>query len=359
MPETGTPKRQRGLLVRGIDGLVNRATPTVLDMIDLDEIIQHLDVNLIAERLDLDQLMDRLDINAIANRLDLEQLMDRLDINEIADRLDLDQLIDRIDIAPLVGKSTAGVAEGGIDLARRQIIRFDVIGTAVAMRLTGRRLEELPLEPGPDPTQPPSPAEPSGESTDTAVGHATTSDAVEQSEPDTAPGSQDPDDLQDHYAGPLSRLLAAVIDSFGSVAAFGLVGSILAFFIRYLFSPEFDSTDGNGWVRAVLLLAWLFAWYWVGQATVGRTPGKVVLGLRAVQRHGEPLGPGRAAIRVLVLPISYIIFGLGFVGIVFGRERRALHDVAAGSTVIYDWGERRAKLPRMRLVTTKPAPPGT
>jgi hypothetical protein len=29
----------------------------------------------------------------------------------------------------------------------------------------------------------------------------------------------------------------------------------------------------------------------------------------------------------------------------FDRERRALHDVVAGSTVVYDWGDRKATMP--------------
>lgn len=30
---------------------------------------------------------------------------------------------------------------------------------------------------------------------------------------------------------------------------------------------------------------------------------------------------------------------------ILGRERRALHDVIAGSAVVYDWGDRPAQLP--------------
>jgi hypothetical protein len=40
-----------------------------------------------------------------------------------------------------------------------------------------------------------------------------------------------------------------------------------------------------------------------------------------------------------------LLLGLGLVGVVIGRERRALHDVFAGSVVVYDWGDRPAELP--------------
>ena len=41
-------------------------------------------------------------------------------------------------------------------------------------------------------------------------------------------------------------------------------------------------------------------------------------------------------IRVIVFPLSFLLFGLGFVGVVFGRRRRALHDVAARTVVVTD-----------------------
>jgi uncharacterized RDD family membrane protein YckC len=64
-----------------------------------------------------------------------------------------------------------------------------------------------------------------------------------------------------------------------------------------------------------------------------------------VSRHGSPLTPRAAFVRVVTFPLSLAVFGLGLIGIVVGRERRALHDVLAGSAVVYDWGDRPAELP--------------
>ena len=36
---------------------------------------------------------------------------------------------------------------------------------------------------------------------------------------------------------------------------------------------------------------------------------------------------------------------VGFAGVFVGRERRALHDLAAGTVVVYDWGVREAQRP--------------
>ena len=44
------------------------------------------------------------------------------------------------------------------------------------------------------------------------------------------------------------------------------------------------------------------------------------------------------------LPLSFLFLGLGFAGILLGDRRRALHDVIAGTAVIYSWDARAARL---------------
>jgi hypothetical protein len=53
---------------------------------------------------------------------------------------------------------------------------------------------------------------------------------------------------------------------------------------------------------------------------------------------------GRAVVRTLALPLSFLFLRLGFAGILLGDRRRALHDVIAGTAVIYSWDARAARL---------------
>ncbi len=59
---------------------------------------------------------------------------------------------------------------------------------------------------------------------------------------------------------------------------------------------------------------------------------------------GSPITPGRAIVRGLVYPFSFIL-GLGLIPIVLGKHRRALHDWAGRDKVLYDWGDRPAEMP--------------
>ncbi|WP_433158709.1 RDD family protein [Kribbella sp. CA-247076] len=103
--------------------------------------------------------------------------------------------------------------------------------------------------------------------------------------------------------------------------------------------------DPSAPAASVVLVGWAFCYTFGCLAVAGRTPGKGIVGLRVVRADGGTLPTGRALVRVCAVPLSMAFFGAGFVLSVFQREHRALHDLIAGTAVVYDWGERPAELP--------------
>ena len=67
----------------------------------------------------------------------------------------------------------------------------------------------------------------------------------------------------------------------------------------------------------------------------GATPGKMLIGARIVRADGSPLGYGRAALRWLAARVSDFSFGIGYLFIAVRSDKRALHDLMAGTKVIY------------------------
>jgi uncharacterized RDD family membrane protein YckC len=63
-----------------------------------------------------------------------------------------------------------------------------------------------------------------------------------------------------------------------------------------------------------------------------------------VRADGKAIDPWRGVVRALVFPLSFLLFGLGFLGILVQREHRALHDLIAGTAVVYSWDARAARL---------------
>jgi len=151
-------------------------------------------------------------------------------------------------------------------------------------------------------------------------------------------------EISGHYAGPVSRLLAYLTDWFVSSAAFGLIIGGIAGASRAMFGVDIPWDWQVGVVGLAAFSVWEFLYFWVGVAISGRTLGMSVVGIKVVTDEGRPISPGRAAVRVLVLPISIATL-VGVFGIVLDRKQRALHDLVASTAVVYDWGDRPAELP--------------
>jgi uncharacterized RDD family membrane protein YckC len=77
------------------------------------------------------------------------------------------------------------------------------------------------------------------------------------------------------------------------------------------------------------------ALYFAGfHAAYGRTPGKKLMHLRVVDTAGEKPGLVRAFVRALILIFSMSLLFLPLAYAFFSPQRRALHDLVAGTAVI-------------------------
>ncbi|MCB0962341.1 MAG: RDD family protein [Acidimicrobiales bacterium] len=310
-----------------VDAIVQRVdVDAIVARVDVDAIVQRVDIDAILARVDMDALMARLDLDAVLDRLDLDQVLARIDMNRLIGRVDLDQVLEDVDVRALVAKAgiddivaeaTTGMAARTLDLARRQVLGVDLIVTGGV----DRALRRPPVEIDPD------------------------------ADPDVRLSATG------RPAGPVARLLAFGADWAMVSLLFGL-GVTLTSSLFNLFAGEAVITFEDGglpWAAGYLL--WWFVYLWASLVIAGRTFGKALVGLRVVAVGGEPLSARRAAVRVLVLPVGFF-FGLAYLPGVLRRDRRALHDLAAGSQEIIDWGARAAGIPSAldRWVRQHPTP---
>ena len=149
--------------------------------------------------------------------------------------------------------------------------------------------------------------------------------------------------LQGCYAGFVTRLAAFAIDAFAAATLFALAAQAFEYIVSALIGTHVQLSDVPIVAGALLAAWWVFyCAYPLSQA--GRTLGMAVVGLRVVRAEGRDLGPARAVLRVLVFPLSFALFDLGFFLILLRRDRRALHDLISGSAVVYAWDARAARL---------------
>jgi uncharacterized RDD family membrane protein YckC len=270
----------------------------VITRVDLDEVLRRVDVDAIVRRVDVDAIVERVDVEKIVERVDVEAIVERVDVASIVARVDVDQIVDRVDVARIVERvnvarvatSTATtMTSSALDLVRRQVARLDVLLASFVRRVFRRR----------------------------------------------APTALVPGETIRYPAGAFTRLLAYVVDTLAISALLAGAVSLFTYLADLFLTKDLHPTRGAGEWWGVVAAAVTFGYFWLSVAATGRTPGKALLGLRVVRRNGDAVGGRAAFVRALVFPFSFVL-GLGFVGVVGGRSRRALHDVAAGTVVVYD-----------------------
>lgn len=149
--------------------------------------------------------------------------------------------------------------------------------------------------------------------------------------------------LQGHFAGPVTRLLAFALDQ-------GVVNGLFALTLALLDAGT-RAIDGPGsglkvppTVATVAFALWWLVYFAYPWAVSGRTLGMAFVGIRVVATDGSELSAGKSLLRAVTLALGFLTLGLGFLWALVDRRRRALHDMLAGSAVVYDWDARAARL---------------
>jgi uncharacterized RDD family membrane protein YckC len=146
-----------------------------------------------------------------------------------------------------------------------------------------------------------------------------------------------------HYAGFASRFLAFVVDIAVSLIIFALVVTLVSAVVGVVAGSSLD-VKRDGVIIEVLFGAWVFLYFSLQWASNGRTLGMALFGVRVLRANGMQITGWRAMARTAALPLSFLFLGLGFLIALGQRERRALHDLIAGTCVVYSWNARAATL---------------
>jgi uncharacterized RDD family membrane protein YckC len=137
-------------------------------------------------------------------------------------------------------------------------------------------------------------------------------------------------------AGVLCRLFAVPLDGaiVASVWLLGLLWAIIVYRVGLYYPLGLDGIFLLACGAATLGLV-LSAVYFVGFiGTCGQTPGKMLFAVRVVRRDGQRVGYARAFVRWVGYGLGILTLGLGFLGALLNRDRRALHDCLAGTRVV-------------------------
>jgi uncharacterized RDD family membrane protein YckC len=159
--------------------------------------------------------------------------------------------------------------------------------------------------------------------------------------------------LPTNRAGLVTRAAAFVIDAMIINLFFTVIAGAATLLVTFF------GGSGEGVPRGAIAVG-SFTWlvvvglylggFW---ALAGQTPGMKFLGIRLNERR---LPPGRAFRRLIGLGLSFITFGIGFLGIAFGESRRSWADRMGRTEVVYD---ERQPAPAPWSTLVEPAPAAT
>jgi uncharacterized RDD family membrane protein YckC len=263
----------------------------ILDQVDVDKLLDQVDVDKLVDRIDLDRVLAKVNLNDLLARVDIDAIAGRVDINAIVQRVDIDAVAMHTDIGAMIAHSSGGIAGDARDAARAQAVGLDEWIARWVARLLRR----------------------------------------------------DPPAQRPHFGGAVSRFVAYVVDLGVSIGVF-MLALAAASFAASIITGHSISWNRNDLPVAILFVAWEFVYFAYSWGASGKTLGMALLGVKVVAADGTQAGPRRGVIRTLAFPLSFLLFGLGFTGILFQRDRRALQDMIAGTAVVYAWDARAARL---------------
>ena len=129
------------------------------------------------------------------------------------------------------------------------------------------------------------------------------------------------------YQGFWIRALAYFIDVIALYIGFIVVLALIGELGNYYATSDLTVHDAY-----FVLFSVLYDIILVG--AFGATFGKYVVGIRIVQCDGSRVGYWRAAGRHFASCLSGLFFGIGYLMVAFSNDKRALHDLIAGTVVV-------------------------
>lgn len=167
--------------------------------------------------------------------------------------------------------------------------------------------------------------------------------------------------VQGRYTGFFAKACAILFDTTFVTLSFGVLLIVVELCILILkakgdvsqtsmhqASEKAAEAKKEIWDSLAIVVLYGFYWFgyfFLGTVIMGQTPGMALVGIKVVHAHdGKPASVRRAFLRTALLPLSvYVLPILGVVG-AFRRDGRMVHDLVAGTGLVYNWNARLTKM---------------
>jgi uncharacterized RDD family membrane protein YckC len=137
------------------------------------------------------------------------------------------------------------------------------------------------------------------------------------------------------YAGLVTRLVAVAIDAAALTVGFAVSSAVVGLILSLFTSVEANSPWAILGIAGCwsVVVAGYFSLFWT---LTGQTPGMRLMHVRVTDARGEPPSFPRSLLRVAGAVLAAIPFFAGFALVLVDDRRRGLHDMIAGTVVVYE-----------------------
>lgn len=345
--------------------MLGRVVNPIVGSLDVDGIVQKIDVNDLLDKVDFNEVLQRIDCwDEIIDSIDIDRALERVDVNKLLQRVDVLELVERAEIPAIVARSTGSVFSPLMDALRAQFVWADQIVQTVGSscrNVVCMKCNCKTNRQGFFPSAPGLEGEQQQQSSDqTLLDRRRRNEGGQKSLPKGS--GKIAIEVQGRFAGTFSRLVAFGVDVFISTTLYIFVLWQLDVIIEAVRNEKFNARDEWGdWGLFMAQILWQFIYFSTAVAASGRTLGKVLVGLKVVNyKDGTTVEAKRAVVRtvfvcldivVMIALISerrYISFlavwgGLELLLGLVRNDRRQMHDIVAGTSVVYSWDARLAQ----------------
>mmetsp|Transcript_15461 Transcript_15461/g.29521 ORF Transcript_15461/g.29521 Transcript_15461/m.29521 type:complete len:356 (+) Transcript_15461:148-1215(+) len=295
---------------------VGQAVNGIVDVVDVDGVVRRVDVDDAIQRIDMNDLLDKVDMNRLIDRVDLNRQLDRVDLDRALRRVDVNALVLRSNVGAILTHSTTGIFSDILDTIRASVVHADIwiyIGMSFLLR---RDVNVLPPVPG---------------------------ETNERKKPATEMALST--SVQGCLNGVVSKGLSVLVDSFLVTFSFALLLIVVEMGWKVLTDGDNrPQIDRDSRYALVSYCMYWFVYFWFWSVAAHRTIGMAILGLKVVDvRTGQNITATQGFIRTALLPLSGVVAMILVVVGLWRHDGRMLHDVVAGTGLVYKWNAAMAK----------------
>lgn len=149
--------------------------------------------------------------------------------------------------------------------------------------------------------------------------------------------------VNNNYSSGLRRLAAFIIDRMLISIAISIIAGLFGWPFDWSYDWYFNSADGMPWWHIHHLhlvnnsmreLIFIIYYALMESSKYQGTLGKIAMGIRVVDKDGQRIDLPKALLRNLSKILSALIFGIGYIMIIFDERKQGLHDKIADTFVV-------------------------